>query len=116
MNVLDYIAFKKMGLSADDIKACINNGIKPDELKGLNEPDNAAATDVVDNAAAAAPAPETAPAADPVVPASNDPDYKALYEAEKAKLSKIQSDNTRQPVADKPITADDIVNAISAKM
>ena len=116
MNVLDYIAFKKMGLSADDIKACINNGIKPDELKGFNEPGKEAATDVVDNAAAAAPEPETAPAAAPVVPTSNEPDYKALYEAEKAKLSKIQADNTRQTVPDDNVTVDGIIKSITSRM
>ena len=114
MNVLDYIAFKKMGLSSDDIKACINNGIKPDELRDINDaPDNNAANDVINSAAA--PEPETAPAA-VVTPANDETDYKALYEAEKAKVSKIQQENTKQQMPEEKVTIEDIVASISSHM
>lgn len=120
MNVFDYIKFKSMGLSSDEIKACIKSGVSPDEIEALKSADNNAATS--DNKAAGADAKAAAPAVDPEVKPEvkaekkePEKDYKALYEAEHAKVTKLQADNTKQPVDDKPLTIDEIAEQIAAK-
>lgn len=119
MNVFDYIKFKSMGLSSDEIKACIKSGVSPDEIEALKSAENNAATS--DNKAAGADAKADAPAVPEVKPdvkadkKEPEKDYKALYEAEHAKVTKLQADKTKQPVDDKPLTIDEIAEQIAAK-
>ena len=123
MNVFDYIKFKSMGLSSDEIKACIKSGVSPDEIAALNSADNDAATSVNKAAGADAKAdapvvPEVKPDVKPEVKAEKkepEKDYKALYEAEHAKVTKLQADKTKQPVDDKPLTIDEIAEQIASK-
>lgn len=123
MNVFDYIKFKAMGLSSEEIKACIKSGVSPDEIEALKGVDENAATS--DNKAAGADAQADAPAkseekqdvkAEVKSEKKTEPekDYKALYEAEHAKVTKLQADNTKKGVDDKPLTIDDIANEIAA--
>ena len=110
MNVLHYLEFKAMGLTQDEIKSAVQLGVTPDEIK-VAKAIKTTADDVVDNAE---PAPEPAKATEPAPEAGTD--YKALYEAEKAKVSKLQEENTKTPVPEDIITADSIVKDIAARL
>lgn len=122
MNVLHYLEFKAMGLSQEEIKSAVKLGVTPEEIKAAKAIE-AAADDVV-NKEPGQPAPvgktDPAPKADPKADLKADPkgepkaepDYKAMYEAEKAKVSKLQADNTKTEVPEKQITADSVVNEI----
>lgn len=106
MNVLHYLEFKAMGLSQEEIKSAVKLGVTPEEIKAAKAIE-VTADDVVDTE----PEQPAAPAA--AVPAPEaEPDYKALYEAEKAKVSKLQAENTKKVVPEEEITADSVVNEI----
>lgn len=107
MNVLHYLEFKAMGLSQEEIKSAVKLGVTPEEIKAAKAIE-VTADDVVDTE----PEQPAAPAANVAPAPEAEPDYKAMYEAEKAKVSKLQAENTKKVVPEEEITADSVVNEI----
>lgn len=105
MSILtDIAALAKAGYNYDQVKELITLSKTTTIDDGLSSKGHG--TDGAGNDDA--PAPEVSPEKDET------PDYKSLYESTKKDLEKLQSDNTKSEIVEKPLTVDSIVKDLSA--
>lgn len=104
MKITDMIALSKAGFKASEIRQMIED--EQQETEAPEDPEPVGAGEDPDTPSGNDPQPEPEPEQreqeDP------EPDYKALYEAEKKKVSELQSNNTRKQQPDAK-SDDDII-------
>lgn len=96
MKITDMITLSKAGFKASEIRKMIED--EQQETIAPEEPETTGAGEDPDTPSGNDPQPE--PETEQGTQDDPEPDYKALYEAEKEKVSKLQSNNTRKQQPD----------------
>ena len=113
LNIKDVVDLAKAGYTPKDVKELIELSKTPEPLQAETQPAQTAepiisqstpADTEPDNVASAAPKESEPPA--------TEPDYKALYEAEKAKVNDLQIKNTQADVSAPQTSEKDLIDLV----
>lgn len=116
LNLKDVVDLAKAGYTPKDVKELIELSKTSDAPQSLTQPPLSDAEQTVsqsqsesteaDNVSSAAPKESE--------PTETEPDYKALYEAEKQKVNDLQIKNTQADVSAKEVTQADLVDLVKS--
>ena len=115
LNIKDVVDLAKAGYTPKDVKELIELSKTPEPLQAETQPAGDAepiisqstpADTEPDNVASAAPKESE--------PTAAEPDYKALYEAEKAKVNDLQIKNTQADISAPQTTEKDLLDLVKS--
>lgn len=116
LNIKDVVDLARAGYKPADVKELIELSKTSDAKESLTQPPQTVTEQTVsqsqsesteaDNVASAAPKESES--------TETEPDYKALYEAEKQKVNDLQIKNTQADVSSKEVTQEDLVDLVKS--
>ena len=116
LNIIDVVALAKAGYKPVDVKELIELSKTSDAKESLPQPLQTVTEQTVSQSqseSTEADKPAETSAKETEQPA-DEPDYKALYEAEKQKVNDLQIKNTQADVSTKEVTQADLVDLVKS--
>lgn len=113
LNIKDVVDLAKAGYTPKDVKELIELSKTPEPLQAETQPAQTADT-IISQSTPADTEPDNVDSAAPKEsePTATEPDYKALYEAEKAKVNDLQIKNTQADVSAPQTSEKDLIDLV----